>query len=55
MCGFENIWFELFGKKKRQKIIVGILYRHPQSCKDEFSQQCSEMKKMQNITVHIMH
>jgi len=45
MCEFENIWFELLGSKKRQKIIVGILCRHPQSCKDEFSQLCSEMKK----------
>jgi len=45
MCGFANTWFDLLGSKKRQKIIVGILYRHPQSCKNEFWQLCTEMKK----------
>jgi len=36
MFGCENIWFELLGK--RQKIIIGIVYRHPQYNIDEFSQ-----------------
>ena len=40
MCGCENIWFELLGK--RQKIIIGIVYRHPQYNIDEFLQSCSE-------------
>jgi len=40
MCGCENIWFELLGK--RQKVIIGIVYRHPQYNIDEFSQSLSE-------------
>jgi len=41
MCGCENIWFELIGSKKRQKIIIGIVYRQ-YSILDEFSQSFSE-------------
>jgi len=40
MCGCENIWFALLGK--RQKIIIGIVYRHPKYNIDEFSQSISE-------------
>ena len=39
MCGYENIAFELLGKW--QKIIIGIMYRHPQYNIDEFSQSLS--------------
>jgi len=42
MCGCENIRFELLGSKKRQKIIVGTVYRHPQYNIEEFSQSLSE-------------
>ena len=38
--GCENIWLEILGK--RQKIIIGIVYRHPQYSIDEFSQSLSE-------------
>jgi len=38
--GCENIWLEILGK--RQKIIIGIVYRHPQYNIDEFSQSLSE-------------
>ena len=37
--GCENIWLEILGK--RQKIIIGIVYRHPQYNTDEFSQSLS--------------
>jgi len=40
MHGCENIWLEILGK--RQKIIIGIVYRHPQYNIDEFSQSLSE-------------
>ena len=40
MHGCENIWLEILGK--RQKIIIGIVYRHPQYNTDEFSQSLSE-------------
>jgi len=40
MYGCENIWLEILGK--RQKIIIGIVYRHPQYNIDEFSQLLSE-------------
>jgi len=33
--GCENIWLEIIGK--RQKTIIGIVYRHPQYNIDEFS------------------
>jgi len=32
--GCENIWLEILGK--RQKIIIGIVYRHPQYNIDDF-------------------
>ena len=38
--GCENIWLEISGK--RQKIIIGIMYRHPQYNINEFSQSLSE-------------
>ena len=38
--GCENIWLEILGK--RQKIIIGIVYRHPQYNIDRFSQPFSE-------------
>jgi len=40
MHGCENIWLEILGK--RQKIIIGIVYRHPQYNIDEFYQSLSE-------------
>jgi len=40
MHGCENICLEILGK--RQKIIIGIVYRHPQHNMDEFSQSLSE-------------
>jgi len=40
MHGCENIWLEIIGK--RQKIIIGMVYRHPQYNIDEFSQSLSE-------------
>ena len=42
MHGCENIWLEILGK--RQKIIIGIVHRHPQYNipVDEFSQSLSE-------------
>jgi len=40
MHGYENICLEILGK--RQKIIIGIMYRHPQYHIDEFSQPLSE-------------
>jgi len=40
MHGCENIWLEILGK--RQKTIIGIVYRHSQHKKDEFSQSLSE-------------
>ena len=42
LCGCEKLWLELLGTKKRQKIIVGIMYRNPQYNIDEFSQSFSE-------------
>ena len=38
--GCENIWLEILGK--RQKIIIGIVYRNPQYNIDEFFQSLSE-------------
>ena len=40
MHGCENMWLEILGK--RQKIIIGIVYRHPKYNIDEFSQLLSE-------------
>ena len=40
MYGCENIWLEILGK--RQKVIIGIFYRHPQYNINEFSQSLSE-------------
>jgi len=40
MHGYENILVEILGK--RQKIIIGVVYRHPQYNIDEFSQSLSE-------------
>jgi len=40
MHGCENIWLEILGK--RQEIIIGIVYRHPQYNIDDFSQSLSE-------------
>ena len=36
----ENIWFDLLGK--RLKVIIGIVYRHPQYNIDESCQSFSE-------------
>jgi len=38
--GCENIWLDILGK--RQKIIIGIVYRHPQYNIDDFSQSLYE-------------
>ena len=38
--GCENIWLKILGK--RQEIIIGIVYRHPQYNIDEFCQLLSE-------------
>ena len=54
VCRCEDIWFELLGK--RQKIIIGIVYRHPQYNIDEFSQSLSEaITKIVKIAMRIMY
>ena len=54
MHGCENIWLEILGK--RQKIIIGIVYRHPHYNIDEFSQSLSEtITKIAKMTMRIMY
>ena len=33
----ENLWYEI--KKDKQKYIVGVIYRHPRTCIDEFNEK----------------
>jgi len=40
MHGCENIWLEIL--EKHQKVVIGIVYRHPQYNIDEFSQLLSK-------------
>ena len=54
MHGCENIWLEIL--RKRQKIIIGIVYRHPQYNIDDSSQSLSEtITKIAKITMRIMY
>ena len=52
MHGCENIWLEILGK--RQKIIIGVVYRQPQYNIDEFSQSLSETIAKNNYAYYVI-